>query len=281
MVHISQRQPLCCPLTMLYTSDWEATSSSAHPALWKSASVSSSEMNSSEEKVRLPSVNEILLRIFRDSATQTVPLPPLALLERSTTGLSPNQSPKSQQEVGPVSSLGPESSLGPQSSPPSYPPSFTPDNGAAVTYTHGNNTVAAIPRQPPQNLIRPRTDVTTGLNTQSDAVPHGPANGHSTASPILTFPPRRRGRKKKANSICSQCGLTQTPEWRRGPDGVRTLCNACGLFYSKLVKSCGDKEARMVFLYKKIHNEVGDRMVPSPNQIRWYCNYISEHHELR
>ncbi len=25
-----------------------------------------------------------------------------------------------------------------------------------------------------------------------------------------------------------------TPEWRRGPDGARTLCNACGLHYAKL-----------------------------------------------
>lgn len=28
---------------------------------------------------------------------------------------------------------------------------------------------------------------------------------------------------------CHSCGTTETPEWRRGPDGARTLCNACGL----------------------------------------------------
>ncbi|KAL5603957.1 hypothetical protein FOVSG1_006707 [Fusarium oxysporum f. sp. vasinfectum] len=33
---------------------------------------------------------------------------------------------------------------------------------------------------------------------------------------------------------CNKCGRTQTPEWRRGPDGSRTLCNACGLHYAKL-----------------------------------------------
>ncbi|PKI84393.1 hypothetical protein MVES_001783 [Malassezia vespertilionis] len=27
-----------------------------------------------------------------------------------------------------------------------------------------------------------------------------------------------------------------TPEWRRGPDGARTLCNACGLHFAKLVR---------------------------------------------
>lgn len=43
----------------------------------------------------------------------------------------------------------------------------------------------------------------------------------------------------KTNTMCTQCGSTQTPEWRSGPSGSRTLCNACGLFYSKLVKKLG------------------------------------------
>lgn len=43
---------------------------------------------------------------------------------------------------------------------------------------------------------------------------------------------------------CQQCGKTSTPEWRRGPVGPRTLCNACGLFYCKLVKKVGERIAR-------------------------------------
>ncbi|KAI9280142.1 GATA zinc finger-domain-containing protein [Umbelopsis sp. AD052] len=35
---------------------------------------------------------------------------------------------------------------------------------------------------------------------------------------------------------CHSCNVTETPEWRRGPDGARTLCNACGLHYAKLTK---------------------------------------------
>ncbi|KAJ1961124.1 hypothetical protein H4R35_007484, partial [Dimargaris xerosporica] len=30
---------------------------------------------------------------------------------------------------------------------------------------------------------------------------------------------------------------TETPEWRKGPNGPRTLCNACGLIYAKMTKS--------------------------------------------
>ena len=35
---------------------------------------------------------------------------------------------------------------------------------------------------------------------------------------------------------CHSCHTAETPEWRRGPDGARTLCNACGLHYSKLIR---------------------------------------------
>ncbi|KXN66976.1 hypothetical protein CONCODRAFT_80333 [Conidiobolus coronatus NRRL 28638] len=30
---------------------------------------------------------------------------------------------------------------------------------------------------------------------------------------------------------CTQCGTTEAPEWRKGPMGPKTLCNACGIRY--------------------------------------------------
>ncbi|CAI2169353.1 7928_t:CDS:2 [Funneliformis geosporum] len=35
---------------------------------------------------------------------------------------------------------------------------------------------------------------------------------------------------------CHSCNISETPEWRRGPDGARTLCNACGLHFAKLTR---------------------------------------------
>lgn len=32
---------------------------------------------------------------------------------------------------------------------------------------------------------------------------------------------------------CVHCGNTETPLWRGGPDGPKTLCNACGVRYKK------------------------------------------------
>lgn len=52
---------------------------------------------------------------------------------------------------------------------------------------------------------------------------------------------------------CQRCGITETPEWRRGPNGLRTLCNACGLYHAKLVKRKGTAQAAIEILHKKVH----------------------------
>lgn len=93
-------------------------------------------------------------------------------------------------------------------------------------------------------------------------------------SSVLMKIPKKRGRKKKANTICTHCLLESTPEWRRGPEGSRTLCNACGLFYLKLAKKFGSEKAGTFMRSKKAKNEIFDRLVPSDEQkdeiIKWY-----------
>ncbi|KAK9468128.1 hypothetical protein V1512DRAFT_258795 [Lipomyces arxii] len=54
-----------------------------------------------------------------------------------------------------------------------------------------------------------------------------------TSSAALMTKKRTRG---ISSLRCHQCGILETPEWRRGPDGARTLCNACGLQHAKLLK---------------------------------------------
>ncbi|KAI4238003.1 MAG: hypothetical protein L6R40_005814 [Gallowayella cf. fulva] len=51
---------------------------------------------------------------------------------------------------------------------------------------------------------------------------------------------KRRGRAAPPGR-CHSCNRAETPEWRRGPDGARTLCNACGLHYAKLTRKMGSK----------------------------------------
>jgi hypothetical protein len=50
------------------------------------------------------------------------------------------------------------------------------------------------------------------------------------------------GKPKAADGgRCHGCGASVTPEWRMGPDGPRSLCNACGVsIYPRLVSQLGN-----------------------------------------
>lgn len=48
---------------------------------------------------------------------------------------------------------------------------------------------------------------------------------------------RRRVTKREGEvPACLGCGRLSTAEWRRGPTGPRTLCNACGLLFAKMTR---------------------------------------------
>ena len=40
-----------------------------------------------------------------------------------------------------------------------------------------------------------------------------------------------RRKRLKGQHTCSDCGTADSPEWRKGPNGPKTLCNACGCKY--------------------------------------------------
>ncbi|KAK9907023.1 hypothetical protein M0R45_002520 [Rubus argutus] len=43
--------------------------------------------------------------------------------------------------------------------------------------------------------------------------------------------PEDSAKVKRIERECTHCGITQTPQWRHGPLGRMTLCNACGVRY--------------------------------------------------
>lgn len=60
-----------------------------------------------------------------------------------------------------------------------------------------------------------------------------PHTGHQQLSGASSMPRRVRKRRDEADQSCLSCSATETPEWRKGPTGPRTLCNACGLLFAK------------------------------------------------
>ncbi|CAB4411926.1 unnamed protein product [Rhizophagus irregularis] len=60
------------------------------------------------------------------------------------------------------------------------------------------------------------------------------------SSTTTTSPSKPRKKKKpkveEEEYVCTDCGTVESPEWRKGPQGPKTLCNACGLRWAKKAK---------------------------------------------
>lgn len=46
---------------------------------------------------------------------------------------------------------------------------------------------------------------------------------------------------------CLTCGTIKSPEWREGPDGNKSLCNACGLWFSRNNRRRRKEESKIAF----------------------------------
>ncbi|CAA0839220.1 GATA transcription factor 5 [Striga hermonthica] len=63
------------------------------------------------------------------------------------------------------------------------------------------------------------------------------ASSSSSAFSTTSFPPPSKRKTKPGGGAaagqrrCVHCGVTKTPQWRAGPLGPKTLCNACGVRY--------------------------------------------------
>lgn len=60
---------------------------------------------------------------------------------------------------------------------------------------------------------------------------------------------------------CAQCGATKTPQWREGPEGPKTLCNACGVKRCRQVRSATDgKKAETRPAAKQSHHKASKKV---------------------
>lgn len=89
----------------------------------------------------------------------------------------------------------------------------------------------------------------TGLRYREGESTRGMAAGNSSPTlirgdvgiAISAERDSRSGDKKKKlkvaeEYVCTDCGTLESPEWRKGPNGPKTLCNACGLRWAKKEK---------------------------------------------
>eukprot|EP01114_Cavostelium_apophysatum_P022051 TRINITY_DN7852_c0_g1_i2.p1 TRINITY_DN7852_c0_g1~~TRINITY_DN7852_c0_g1_i2.p1 ORF type:complete len:657 (+),score=136.79 TRINITY_DN7852_c0_g1_i2:117-1973(+) len=76
-----------------------------------------------------------------------------------------------------------------------------------------------------QRAISPRSSEKQLYPSESATFSNPPAQ-------ITTQSRNRRSQSRKKQRICEFCSATETPMWRRGPQGKGTLCNACGVKWS-------------------------------------------------
>ncbi|KZV69275.1 hypothetical protein PENSPDRAFT_652483 [Peniophora sp. CONT] len=92
--------------------------------------------------------------------------------------------------------------------PPPQPPQRAPS-------------AAPVPVSAPTPMPHQPQPASPSSSSSASRSSHGHSEQHQPAEP---------------GQACLGCGANQTPEWRRGPLGPRTLCNACGLVYAKMLK---------------------------------------------
>lgn len=86
----------------------------------------------------------------------------------------------------------------------------------------------------------PRVSSLSPLLTRSSSPSSCSSVLSSSTAPPPVAPPAKK-QKRKAEEVegagaqsqrrCSHCQVQKTPQWRTGPLGAKTLCNACGVRY--------------------------------------------------
>ena len=70
------------------------------------------------------------------------------------------------------------------------------------------------------------------------------------------------GEEEERNKKCFHCQSSKTPEWRAGPYGGENICNACGLFYRKIVSKFGEKGGNLLMKYRQLVCPTNRRVPP-------------------
>ncbi|KAK4627000.1 Cutinase [Fulvia fulva] len=101
-------------------------------------------------------------------------------------------------------------------------------------------------------------ELLTGLRYRDGERSHGISTGDTSPALIrgdagiaILLDRDREGSKKEKKKlkvadeyVCADCGTLDSPEWRKGPKGPKTLCNACGLRWAKKEKKRGGDDIK-------------------------------------
>ncbi len=81
----------------------------------------------------------------------------------------------------------------------------------------------------------------------------------------------QKNRSRSKTTVCLNCGSMDTPQWRVGPLGPRTLCNACGVRYVSIhfharVSLHLSPTTRCIFLFHQVQEGVASVLLSPPQR---------------
>uniref|UniRef100_A0A0D9W7P0 GATA-type domain-containing protein n=2 Tax=Leersia perrieri TaxID=77586 RepID=A0A0D9W7P0_9ORYZ len=198
-----------------------------------------------------------LRRLPQDGAYRALPLPPPAsypllrtptICALSTEALVPVTAKRSKRSRSSAWSLSGASPFSDSTSSSSTTTTTSSCSSSAGSFSRASSAAPFSPLLKWQPLGS--SDLSEDYQLLMTPPPPGKKSKHGKNGGGKNGKPKKRGRKPKqlppnpsaaagaaaaapapGDRRCSHCGVQKTPQWRAGPEGAKTLCNACGVRY--------------------------------------------------
>lgn len=182
-------------------------------------------------------------RMFREQTFQAGATP-------SHSGMGGSREPESGSEV-PANDTPNYQGMPPPAKPSISNTQLTRQNlDSALSAQKPDSIADKMSRYEANNTHLESIELLTGLRYRDGERSHGISTGDTSPAlirgdagiAILLDRDRENSKKEKKKLkvadeyVCADCGTLDSPEWRKGPKGPKTLCNACGLRWAKKEK---------------------------------------------
>ncbi|PPJ49912.1 hypothetical protein CBER1_04690 [Cercospora berteroae] len=183
-------------------------------------------------------------RMFREQTSQAGGTP-------SHSGMGASREPESGASEVPANATPNYQGMPPPAKPPISNTALTRQNlDSALSSQKPDSIADKMSRYEANNTHLESIELLTGLRYRDGERSHGISTGDTSPALIrgdagiaILLDRDRDGSKKEKKKmkvadeyVCADCGTLDSPEWRKGPKGPKTLCNACGLRWAKKEK---------------------------------------------